>query len=611
MKSFSPLQSLRARIADWTGIGGREHILYATSDCLYALRSNGARWSEPVAFRLNEMPPDAGLALAPMGSPSPAEATPSALVPDEFRRWIERWRGDQFTILLDSADEEIEIEEMPKARGRDRGKILERRVKQRFRDAALTTWFAPRKTSGKDAKEAPGKESADTCMMMVGLRQRNNMIQWVTAAVAAGARIAGIESLALRSSSLLGAAGSRTVLLASVQPGGVRQTLIHDGEVCFTRLQPLELPAPWERVEEELDRAVRFLMMARANLRSLLQAGNYSVLVLAEGIGLGTRAGARPASVRLRDAAVPVVWSGREDALASMGALPQFLGARLRARANYATRELRGNWFTARGLRFAWSLAIVSLVLAIGANVALQYALGDRLLATNAGPRMAAAEGTRAQAAALEQELAALPVSAQEMQSIVGMADELRSRHVDAPRMLRWIGTSVQADSGVRLDSVSWEPASLLSAVLSAAASTPTAAPAANTPGAPVDPSAPVPDSGSVNPPYVPMTTAVRVEVGGTVDTNLSKEAANDKARKLLQRLQDACSCTGRVLAWPYDPSMEAAFTNSLRASGKIPAARFAIELELPAPIVPKLTPGAADAQHASELTQVPEHAHG
>ena len=419
-------EALSNAIGAWTGIGGGRQTLYVTADTLVALRQVGRRWLTLATFHL-------GPAVdADRGAGSAVAASP---VPEAFRNWIARWRGDDFLFLLDSADEEIETDELPNVRGRDRDKVLDRRLKQRFRDAALTTWIVPSGSAVKKDAKTPGMRD---CTLLVGLRQRNPMMAWIESALSAGARIAAVDSLALRTAPLLRAAGAgSTALLASVQPGGLRQTLVHNGEVCFTRLQPLPTGAPWLRVAEELDRTVRFLMMSRAALRPLIQAGKVPIVVLGAGIDPHSDGAFAADALPLREAAVPITWIDGDTAHAvhvdgQLGGLRHFLGVAHGLRADYAGAPMRANWRTARSLAAAWSFATVALLVALAANLFIQYTLSGRMDAVGARPRMAAVEAVRAQAQQLQQQLGTQAVSAEEMDAVVQLAAQLRSRHVDA-----------------------------------------------------------------------------------------------------------------------------------------------------------------------------------
>jgi hypothetical protein len=576
-------EGLSEIIGAWTGIGGGRQTLYVTADSLIALRQAGRHWQTLASFRLGAVvDTDRGASSAIAASP----------VPEAFREWISRWRGDTFVFLLDSADEEIETDELPNVSGRDRDKVLDRRLKQRFRDAALTTWSVPRGTRVKKDVKTPGQRE---CTLLVGMRQRNPMMSWIESAVLAGARIAAVESLALRSAALLRASGAgTTALLASIQPAGLRQSLVHNGEVCFTRLQPLATGAPWQRVAEELDRTVRFLMMSRGNLRPLIQAGKVPIVVIGDGIDHHSDGAFTASALPLREAAVPITWidSGSEPHAApvvdasgahtglSLGGLNRFLLTRHGQRADYANTEMRANWRTARALGAGWSLATLGLLVALGANLFIQYTLSGRMEAVGARPRMAAVEVVHAQAQQLQAQLATQAVSAEEMDAVVQLAAQLQSRHVDAAQTLRWIGQSLNHDAAVNLDEISWEPVrALVGAAAPAAGAPPGATAAPSLPPSGVSPAPATADAASAG-----AATPTLVHISGYVDPAISKELANNKVDEMFARLKAGCNCTGRILVPPYDPSMDVAYAASLRDNTRVASPRFTMELERPAP---------------------------
>jgi hypothetical protein len=586
--------ALANAIAAWTGVGGGRQTLYVTAHALYALRREGTGWICRAAFALD------GAAETERG---PAGAATAAGVPDAFRGWISAWRGDAFCFLLDGADEEMEADELPNVRGRDREKVLDRRLKQRFRDAALTAWSVPHGGAAKkDAKTPATRE----CTLLVGVRQRNPMLQWIEAAQAAGARISSVESVALRSAALLRASGAgATALLATVVPAGLRQTLVHDGAACFTRLQPMDGGAPWERVADELDRTVRFLMMSRAALRPLIQAGKVPVVVVADGIADTGVGGVAATALPLRDSTIPVRWIGSRPARASrggaerhpataptLGGLPLFLDGARGTRTDYANADIRRNWRHSRSLAAGWGFATLALLVALGANLFLQTSLNGRMDAVGARPRMAAVEATRLQAQQLQQQLAARAVSAEEMDAVVRLAAQLRSRHVDAPQTLRWIGEGLAHDPAVNLDEISWEPARPL-----AGAAAPTAAASAAAP-------ATVAGTAAVDPASSSAAAPTTVRISGYVDPDISKALANSKIAELLARLQAGCHCDGKILVPPYDPSMDVAYAASLRDSTRVASPRFTLELERPVPEDAPPSPAGSTGPPPSDLAR-------
>jgi len=590
MRTHTRRTLFRNAVATWTGIGGSEHVLYISAESLIALRREDAGWQLERVFRLRDSDgPPYALSI---------QAAPPMPVPEEFRQWIERWRGDRFRVLIDSVDEEVETDELPRVYGSDRIKVLNRRLRQRFRDAALTTWIAPRKpqsspwrrTVRATAPQAP--TNVGECTMMAALRQRNPMYQWIDAAVEAGARIGSIESPTLRAPALLRGLGTRpTALLVSVQPAGMRETLVQDGEIRFTRLLPLAAPAPWSHVASELDRTVRFLMMSRASLRPRIQAGNFPVHLITEGIDDSPGVGPIPPKLHLDgDIVVPIVRLDVADlrlprvhlpddaiSVPVLGAVPALLRHSAGSpRGDYTNLATRRNWRNARSLASVWSLALLGLVATVGANVWIAYALHDSVDPAIERQRVVRIEAARSQARELEQRLASMSARDPEMQGVIELADQLQSRHVDALATLQLIAAGLERDSGLTVNDVSWEPQHSLTAT--------------NAPGTPGNASAGGPATTQNTPgaaaaqqiPTATATTGTVVRLAGVVDATISKELANHKVDDLLVRLREACSCTGTVLELPYNPSMEVAYSNSLRKPNTDHLPHFTVELELP-----------------------------
>lgn len=118
------------------------------------------------------------------------------------------------------------------------------------------------------------------------------------------------------------------------------------------------------------------------------------------------------------------------------------------------------------------------------------------------------------------------------------------------------------------------------------------------------------PDPGAINPatPPASATTPTVIRISGTVDPAIAKELANNKVQELFARLKAGCSCLGRIVVPPYDPSMDVAFAASLRDSNRPAAPRFTLELQRPAPAV--FDP-ATTAEPANGLSQTDGKRHG
>ena len=589
-------RSLRNTVATWTGIGGRRQLLYVSAESLIVLRHYEEGWRLAKVFCLQESN-DMPLGLSSQ-VPSPWA------VPEDFRRWIEDWRGDRFRFLIDSVDEEVEVDELPRVHGRDRDKLLTRRLRQRFRDAALTTWIAPRKTNAAPWKRraatpgGPASGGAGECTMMANLRQRNPMSLWIEAAVETGARVASVESPALRAPAVLRAAGARpTALLVSVQPAGLRETLVQNGQIRFTRLLPMPAPAAWSQVASELDRTIRFLMMSRASLRPLIQAGNFPVHVIREGIDERGGTDPIPATLQLDgDIVVPLVpldttavrrprvVAGEQAPLppADLGAVPVLLAQRGAGRpGGYASRAMRANWRSARSLASVWSLALIGLVAMVGANVLIGYTLHDVVDPAVQRQRVLQIASVRSQTQELERQLAGMPMSAKDMEGVVELAAQLQSRHVDALSTLRLLAAGIDPDAALTINDVSWEPQHLLMTNGAAVRTAPSGSAS----------SAPVP----ADPAGATSNTVVRI--AGVVDVTLPKELANRKVDALLERLRATCACEGKVVELPYNPSMEVAYANSLRKPNLEHPPHFALELDRPSTWIAKQNAAGPDAK--------------
>jgi len=149
-----------------------------------------------------------------------------------FGHWLARQsKGVRYRLLVDLADEALQLETLPRARGADRRALIVRRFATHFPSSPIT-WM-----HGLGTQADGGRFER---LVMHGLTRATALEPWLDAIRRSGAQLEAICSATL----LLGHFLPRTlnletpVLLATRHRGGARLTKIADGCAQFSRLLP-------------------------------------------------------------------------------------------------------------------------------------------------------------------------------------------------------------------------------------------------------------------------------------------------------------------------------------------------------------------------------------
>lgn len=499
----------------------------------------------------------------------------------EFAAWLRRHPDDRFDLLVDVQEEEQHVERLPRMGARDRRMLVKRRIEQRLRETEFTlvTPLAPVRAPWSLPSRARPSEDGLQSLLVSAIRGGDALAPWLPALRGAERAIASMVSPAL-----LAAAAARRIaqradgLLVSVAPGGLRQTLVLDGRLRFSRLAASVDGRDADAVQAELARTLQYLQMSQMLSPAALADGRLSVWLVPEGLadvariaaalkrdgGASLAVGVHPLA-RLR--APALAGSG-----ADTGALALWLDASLREPlgAGYAHAALRRFETLALWRRALW---ITGGVAATGAAIALA---GVELVASGAAgdpaqlsPRMSAAAEMRR----LQREIAAHPLSGSEVEAVVLGADALARRTVDAPALLRAIGTAMPDDTGLALTRIAWSRVPAGGATSSAS-----------------DAAQPAP--AAAQPAWArAFLTPVEVQVRGTVDGDRPKSQANALVQQFARALARGCGCEVVVQRWPYERGPGAVWGDALGRDGARRAIEFALSLSRPEPPDPPDTP--------------------
>lgn len=149
-----------------------------------------------------------------------------------FDAYLRRHGDSDFYLLADLTDEEFEAEDIPPVGGRDRRALIERKLDHLYCDTPL-------RAALNCGRLKNGRRDERVVFAALGKPQR--LEPWLAALAHAGASLAGVFSVAQLVAELTAVRERRQpqLLVMTTTRAGLRQTLLEDGQLRFSRLTPL------------------------------------------------------------------------------------------------------------------------------------------------------------------------------------------------------------------------------------------------------------------------------------------------------------------------------------------------------------------------------------
>jgi hypothetical protein len=193
----------------------------------------------------------------------------------EFAKYVAGSPESIYYILADVVEEDFFQENIPYVRGKDRKALLSRKLAQRYRDTSLAVPIS----LGAEVHAGRREER----ILYTSFTNTQQFQPWLEAFRAAGARVAGVFSVALAAGAVgkrLGFKASR-YLMVSVQQAGLRQSYVENGRIRFSRLSRVDFSDPRAIAQDCAAESLR-IHQYLANARILpREADPLDVLVLA------------------------------------------------------------------------------------------------------------------------------------------------------------------------------------------------------------------------------------------------------------------------------------------------------------------------------------------
>lgn len=457
-----------------------------------------------------------------------SEDPDSAGIPSvtEFEQWLIERKNHRVEVLVDSVDEQQHLEILPPLSLGDRHALIQRKLTQRFRDADFTTYKLKR--IREDGKRK-------TSALLMALRGEEHFKPWLDLLVKHRIRVDSLTSPTLLTEPLVdtfrpGGSG----LLVSLNPAGLRQTVVIDGRVRFSRLATLSTDEAPE-IQSEITRTLQYLLMSQRINRDEIRGGEFEVWMIDTGfdqqIGIAQTLfidqGAT-VTVRIVDPAqmgIPV--------LAGQTGLSLWLQVPGRRKVkDYRTLTLGRFARLAAMRRVLWSGSAATAVAGILGLLTVDSLIRTQLPDTSR-QRALLTQYERI-GNDLTEQLASYPVSAREMEATVLFANRARERTVLPWAVLRAVGNGMSDDPGIRIDRLHWTSDDEANGSQGAAS-----------PGL----------MNSAQASAQPEPDLTNITIQGAVDPTWPKERANDEVMAIASRIAGQCSCEPGEVKLPYDPS--------------------------------------------------------
>jgi hypothetical protein len=178
-----------------------------------------------------------------------------------FERFVDANREAHYRVLLDLQEEDYRAETLPHVAGRDRRRILGRRLEQLYRET-------PYRSATPQGREETGRR--DDRVLLAALTNPKPIDQWLNRLTERDAQVVGIYSITLltaRHARQLPLIPQRALIVTRQFGSGLRQTYLSDGMLRFSRLTVPEEDSEQtlaSQLAAEAARARQFLASLRA-----------------------------------------------------------------------------------------------------------------------------------------------------------------------------------------------------------------------------------------------------------------------------------------------------------------------------------------------------------
>ncbi len=373
----------------------------------------------------------------------------------EFSKYVAASPESLFYVLADIVEEDFFQENIPYVRGRDRRALLARKLAQRYRDTSLAVPIS----LGAEIHAGRREER----ILYTSFTNTQQFQPWLEALRAAGARVAGVFSVALAAGAVgkrLGFKASR-YLMVSLQQAGLRQSYVENGRIRFSRLSRVDFSDPRAIAQDCAAESLR-IHQYLANARILpREADPLDVLVLAPSEYKALYDAVCVNSARLRFHVRDLDTMGRSLGLKSAPTETLAEGLFLYVLAESATREQYADdslrrfyhlWRARVGLIGAGAAVFGVALLFSAINLLDLYDAKERTRMNRVQEAQAAQEYAR-----LQKDFPKTPTSADNLKAIVRNYRAILRQSTSPSGMFVEISEAVSAMPQIEIDKIDWE----------------------------------------------------------------------------------------------------------------------------------------------------------
>lgn len=375
----------------------------------------------------------------------------ASFAPDEaglaaFGDYLQQHRRSLFLILADVAEESFQTEDIPHSTGKDRQAILQRKLAQHF-------YGTPYVLAQSQGRLKSGRR--DERMLLMALTQPQHLEPWIGVLQRNKAILAGIHSLPQTIAGILPAKPSGQLLLLTLTHAGLRQTFFEDGQMRFSRLTPLIHDATDASAIAAASEAVK-MHQYLASQRLIERDKPLVTRVLVHPAEAAAMRAHCLSNTSLRFEIVDLIEEARRTGLRTSLVTSQadmlfcHLLARKTPAEQFAQSEELGYyrlWQTRFGLKVTGALALASAVLFVAHQgfdiLQLQDDIGQARL-------------NQEQYTAKMQALPKIPVSPEDLRTLIGRYDQVKLRAQGPAPLLVQISRSLDEFPLINIDRIEW-----------------------------------------------------------------------------------------------------------------------------------------------------------
>lgn len=367
-----------------------------------------------------------------------------------FGDYLQQHRPSLFLILADVAEESFQTEDIPYSTGKDRQAILQRKLAQHF-------YGTPYALAQSQGRLKSGRR--DERMLLMALTQPQHLEPWIGVLQRNKAILAGIHSLPQTIAGVLPAKPSGQLLLLTLTHAGLRQTFFEDGQMRFSRLTPLIHDATDASAIAAASEAVK-MHQYLASQRLIERDKPLVTRVLVHPVEATAMRAHCLSNTSLRFEIIDLLEEARRVGLRTplVNSQADMLFCHLLARKapaeQFAQPEELGYyrlWQTRFGLKITGALALASAALFVAHQGFDILQLQDGIEQARQQARL-----NQEQYTAKMQALPKIPVSPEDLRTLIGRYDQVKLRAQGPAPLLAQISRSLDEFPLINIDRIEW-----------------------------------------------------------------------------------------------------------------------------------------------------------